>query len=617
MFALTCGALGACRNDAPSVEAKPASVSRALASTAGPPFVDVTWMSIANVYYELGSLGVMTDGYFTRLPQSEFFGGGGGLAHTHDPLTPDVAAVHRVLDALGGPSAIDLLLTGHSHFDHSFDTATWSSLTGAPIYGPKTTCFQTAAQNLPPNRCTPVFGAERLTLSDGVTVRVVRWNHSGDSTSDPEQHNPVELEAPPTPDPVTGGLHAGVADDFPNGGGGRGFLFVVDGPTCRYSWFYENSASAADLTVATVVDGVNYGAPLDNLKAALSDAGLTSVDLWIGSADTSVAQLVVPVLKPKAYLPVHWDGLWRPFLSGAPSAFSDAALESFLSASSVGLVRPTQYMDKWRLDCDGIVPVGNGIVKQALGFCTPVTSCPTGTNCGTIPNACGATVACGGACAAPQTCGGGGTANVCGCAPLTTCPSSTACGAVSDGCGGVLTCTCPSGALCAQGRCVLPDAAAEQDVGAPDGITESAEDHALAEEGGASDIGASTDGDGEARDADGPSDGAGAAGDERAAAAGDEQSNDAGKLAAPAARGGGGDEGTAIATGDVNGASPTIGGTLKSASAGGTGATAAGCGCRVVPDSSGVPGLTLAIAILAAAFRRRGRGRRQTRPTVL
>ncbi|HEX3695696.1 MAG TPA: hypothetical protein VH374_09930 [Polyangia bacterium] len=324
-------------------------------------------MSISNVYYQLGSLKILTDGYFTRIPASEFYGGGGGLAHTHHAFKPDLPMVARVRDALGGATAVNLLLTGHSHFDHTFDTATWSSMTGAPIFGSKTTCYQVLAQNLPAERCTPIFGGERIALADGVTMRVVRWNHSGDPTSNPEQHNPVELKDVPIPDPVTGGLHAGVAEDFPNGGGGRGFLFTVDGPQGRFSWFYQNSASPTDLSVPIVLDGVNYGAPLDNLKAAMSDAGLTSVDLWIGSGGKSVAQLVLPVIKPKAYLPVHWDGLSGAFLAGT-SAFSDSALESYLSQSSVRLVRPRQYMDKWRLDVSGVVAVDNIAVKQVLGF---------------------------------------------------------------------------------------------------------------------------------------------------------------------------------------------------------------------------------------------------------
>src|SRR5687768_18549294 len=93
---------------------------------AGPAFVDITWMSISYMYYEIGSVNVVTDGYISRLPQSEFFGGGGGIAQTRRPFTPDAAAVARVINALGTPPRISLLLTGHSHWDHSFDTGTWS-----------------------------------------------------------------------------------------------------------------------------------------------------------------------------------------------------------------------------------------------------------------------------------------------------------------------------------------------------------------------------------------------------------------------------------------------------------------------------------------------------------
>ena len=328
----------------------------------------ITWMSLANIYYELPALRILTDGYITRLPQNAFFGGGGGLAETRQAFKPDVGAVTRVLTALGGPSSVNLLLTGHSHFDHSFDTATWSRLTNARIVGSKTTCFQATAENIPADRCTAVYGGEKIALADGVTLHVVRWNHSGDPATNPEQHNPVELEATPRPDPQTGGLHAGVAEDFPNGGGGRGFLFVVDGPDGRFSWFYQNSASAADLHVPIVVGGTNYGAPIDNLKAVLRAAGLGSVDLWIGTGGLPVAQLVLPVIRPKAYLPIHWDGLWGAFQAGVPLPYSDPALEELIAKSRVQLLKPNQYLDKWRLDPNGVRPLQNDAVKQALGF---------------------------------------------------------------------------------------------------------------------------------------------------------------------------------------------------------------------------------------------------------
>jgi hypothetical protein len=335
-------------------------------SAPGPLSVGITWASIANVYLELGSTSALIDGYITRLPSNDFFGGGSGLAYTHTNYSSDETAIRNVLSALGGPTRINWLFTGHSHWDHSFDTATWARLTGAPIFGSRTTCFQARAEGTPLAACTAVVGGEKVQLGPGVTVRVIRWNHSGDSTNNPEQHNPVELPGVPTLD-AQGRLRAGVAEDFPNGGGSRAFLFTIESAAGSYSLFYEDSAGSGDLNQPIVVDAVDYGAPLSNLAAALTDASLTHVDLWIATGGSPVAKLVVPLLHPKAYLPVHWDGLFRAFHSGAP-AFSDSDLTTYLRSQGVQLVTPVQYMDKWSLSPSGIVPEDNQQVKHALGF---------------------------------------------------------------------------------------------------------------------------------------------------------------------------------------------------------------------------------------------------------
>ena len=337
------------------------------AQGAGPAFVDLSWLSISNIYQRIGSLGLLIDGYITRIPESEFFGGGGGLASTRRPWKPDVPEITRVLTALGGPTSINLLLTGHSHFDHSFDTGTWSTLTAAPVIGSRTTCLQVQADGVSAASCTAVDGGERLTLAPGVTMWVVRWNHSGDPAVNPEQHNAVELSRVPTRDAATGGLRAGVAEDFPNGGGNRAYLFVVDGPAGRFSWFFQNSASAVDLDVPIVVAGRDYGAPLANLQAAMKAAALERVDLWIGSGAAAIAPRVLPVLAPKAFLPVHWDGLYSPFKAGVPAPFRDARLVALLRDANVDLLVPTQYGDTWRLDVTGVRPVDTGLV-QRLGF---------------------------------------------------------------------------------------------------------------------------------------------------------------------------------------------------------------------------------------------------------
>ena len=180
---------------------------------APPAFVDITWMSISNMFYELGPLHIVTDGYITRLPQDAFFGGGGGYAQTKRPFTPDVAAVTRVMHALGRPTKINLLLTGHSHWDHC-STRHLVETDRRAHHRLKTTCLQAQAESVPAERCRAVDGGEAIALADGVTMRVVRWNHSGNPAVNPEQHNPVELKAVPARDPATGGLPSGCRRGF-------------------------------------------------------------------------------------------------------------------------------------------------------------------------------------------------------------------------------------------------------------------------------------------------------------------------------------------------------------------------------------------------------------------
>jgi hypothetical protein len=320
--------------------------------------VELTWKSIANWYFKLGALRIVMDGYITRLPGSPFFFAPRGFpadqfVFTQGPRTVDVASVTRVRDALSANGQLDYLLSGHSHWDHSWDTPTWSKLTGAPIIGGISSCFQAVTQDVSPSQCDVIKGGERIDLANGVTMWVVRFNHSGDA-SNPIQHFARELSAPPVPDPATGGLRAGVGEDYPNGGGGRAFLFKIDKRGGPVSFFVQSSASAFDLDKDIVVDGVNYGPPLANLAAAMADAGLTSVDAWIGTGGLAVAQLIVPVIHPKVYIPNHWDGLFNSFWAGMPFPYKDDTLKGYLDAQRIALMPQHQYFDTYRLDARGV-----------------------------------------------------------------------------------------------------------------------------------------------------------------------------------------------------------------------------------------------------------------------
>jgi hypothetical protein len=86
--------------------------------------------------------------------------------------------------------------------------------------------------------------------------------------------------------------------------------------------------------------------------------------------------------------------------------------------------------------------------------CKPLTACPTGLNCGDYPDGCGGTLSCG-TCSGSETCGGGGTPNVCGqgpCVPTTCVAEGAECGSISDGCGKTLDCgACDAPETCGGG----------------------------------------------------------------------------------------------------------------------------------------------------------------------
>ena len=344
-------------------------------------------MSVSNWLIEVGQTRIVLDGYISRIPEAAFSGPSFAYA---EPSLPDTVAIQRVIEALGNPR-IDCILTGHSHYDHSFDTATWARLTGARIIGARSTCFQAVAQGVPDTRCTAVEGGELIPLGPYVSVRVIRWNHSGDTTTFEGKllHAPLELTAPPTP--TSAGLRPGTLQDFPNGGGARAYLFTAQTAAGPVHWLYSNTGNATTFGQPVTIDEAffserelaldalriaEHATPArEHLRAALTDAGLERVDVWLGFSDRPLAEAVHPILRPKAHIPHHWDGLFSPFFDGVPYAYSafpmSAGVSDFWEEQRVSFLPPRQYMDAYRLTTTGVRPVANPTVKQRLGLSDP------------------------------------------------------------------------------------------------------------------------------------------------------------------------------------------------------------------------------------------------------
>lgn len=139
------------------------------------PLVDVTYLGVAGWLFEVGDITIVADPYFSRPDLSK-------------PLVPDEAVI-----AERSPARADLVIVGHSHFDHLLDAPSVAKRTGAEIMGSATTAHVARASGVPPEKIITVKGGEDLAWED-FSVRVIPSLHSalgdkhvfgGELTSDP------------------------------------------------------------------------------------------------------------------------------------------------------------------------------------------------------------------------------------------------------------------------------------------------------------------------------------------------------------------------------------------------------------------------------------------------
>ena len=354
------------------------------ADTLLPHAVRLTWLSVTNWLLEAADTRLLLDGYVTRVDRRLVSADG----FSTGPATIDRAALTRVVDAVIPDRGLDWILVGHGHWDHAFDTPGWASLTNARVAGSRTICHQVVALGVPANRCTPVEGGEVIDVSPSVRVRVVRWHHSGDtSTNGRRLRAPLELRAPPRPDPVTGGLRPGFLEDYPNGGGSRAYLITVRTRRGPLTLFWSNTGNAEAWDVAIPVDSVRLrqqGVDLsrfewaasteptrDALASAMRAEGLTRVDVWLGFPGSAHVAQVVSALRPSAFIPHHWDDFWEPIERGVRAPYSAPTVATALASAGVRLVVPTNYFDRFRVETTGVTAEGDNGVRRRLGIGGP------------------------------------------------------------------------------------------------------------------------------------------------------------------------------------------------------------------------------------------------------
>lgn len=315
-------------------------VAALFAGSAGPAAarpVTFTWLGVTHWLVETPAGALLLDAYVSRPPFDASRG-------TNDAGL----ALLRKLVRVAKPGKIRWIVVGHSHFDHAIDVGPLAEETGALVIGSATTCRIAEAQGLPAARCRAVGGGERLEFGR-LEMQVVRVVHSGPDSIG----RYAVLQQPPQPSNLS------IA---PNGGtiGVRFRLRNAHGAT-QADWFWSNSIAAIDSDDGS---GVDFRAVLAELFAD----GM-GTDVWLGApfGGASVLGPYLDVIRPRTFVPQHWDGIAPILANGLAGPFAAGDLQDALDARSVTLVPQRQYFEKLKLARGRVVRVRNRRVQKAFG----------------------------------------------------------------------------------------------------------------------------------------------------------------------------------------------------------------------------------------------------------
>jgi len=134
--------------------------------------------------------------------------------------------------------------------------------------------------------------------------------------------------------------------------------------------------SVRDVVEAGSEYAEEHGTLRMDVVEAMQDAGLSSVDLFIGFAtgnpgpsDLSLKQQEFAILHPRFFIPTHLGGLGQPITGGLDAPFvPSTGFTSLLDTENTTLITPGQFMDTFVLDAKGVTPTPNHAVKRRLGL---------------------------------------------------------------------------------------------------------------------------------------------------------------------------------------------------------------------------------------------------------
>jgi L-ascorbate metabolism protein UlaG (beta-lactamase superfamily) len=122
----------------------------------------LTYLGVAGWKLDDGADALLFDPYFTRAR----------VENSSAILSPDAEAIARF-----APAHADVILVGHSHYDHLLDVPTIAKMTGALVVGTESTQHVGLAAGLPASRLRVVHGGETFQVGP-FAIRAISALHS-------------------------------------------------------------------------------------------------------------------------------------------------------------------------------------------------------------------------------------------------------------------------------------------------------------------------------------------------------------------------------------------------------------------------------------------------------
>jgi L-ascorbate metabolism protein UlaG (beta-lactamase superfamily) len=301
------------------------------------------FFGVSTILLSDGQTAVMTDGFFSRPPASQFL---------ISKIAPDPTRIDKAL-AAGGVDNLAALLVAHSHYDHALDSARVAWKTGALLVGSESTAIIARGEEFPESRIIVIRGDETIVLQP-FTIAVFESPHS---TGTPGEHKRQgTIKAP---------FHSPAHYDDYKEGGSYSFLIELGG--------FRTLVHASANFRKGMYDGVRADVVFLGIGTLGKKPDRFVKDYWDEVVGKTQARLVIPV---------HWDDFSIALDEKKPLRPASLPIEDFrmamkmlrpLSTDKVAmrfmpLFQPVDLMAAAGLPADG--------PPSVLPSNAPTSSCP-------------------------------------------------------------------------------------------------------------------------------------------------------------------------------------------------------------------------------------------------